>query len=127
MHLSWTFQLTPYSDNLHSILLPLSSIGLYYQSLVTSLCDVIQRKDTHISTLQEKLKDSGGQYFPRKYKDALEEFDQDKWRDEQRNGIRQGQGRMDIGGFERWEEVGQEEKLDWEAVVNVLGEDNEKV
>ena len=104
-----------------SIISPLARTGLYYHSLVMGLYDVIRQKDTHIVALQDKLKDLGGAYFPRKYKDALDQFDGTKWRVEQRQVISE-EGESAMGVFERWEQVGEEERLDWEAVVKGLGE-----
>jgi hypothetical protein len=42
----------------------------------------------HIKTSQEKIKDVGEMYFPRKYKDALEEFDAEAWRMGERRVVR---------------------------------------
>lgn len=81
---------------------------------------MITEKDTHIKALQEKLKDLGGSYFPRKHKDALESFDEDKWRDEQRKLVARGkESGWEV--FERWGELGEDEVCDWEAVVEGLG------
>ena len=85
-----------------------------------SLLSIINEKDTHIKALEEKLQDLGGSYFPRKYKDALESFDEEKWRDEQRKLVARGkESGWEV--FERWGELGEEEVGDWEAVVEGLG------
>ena len=76
-------------------------------------------KDTHISSLQEKLKDLGGSYFPRKGRDLLEGFDVEKWRHEQRSVVREEESSV-MGVFERWGRMGVEEKMDWEDVVGGL-------
>ena len=87
-----------------------------------SLVALIREKDGHIQALQEKLHDIGGSYFPRKHKDALEEFELEKWREEKRK--EGGKGGTGWEVFERWEELGVEGVKDWEEVVGNLG--NEK-
>ena len=84
-----------------------------------NLFSVISMKDTHISSLQEKLKDLGGSYFPRKGRDLLEGFDVEEWRREQRALIRKEE--MSVREvFERWGRMAEEEKMDWEDVVGGL-------
>ena len=119
MHLSWTFTLVPHGS-ITDIVTPLARMGLYYHSLSTHLVSTIHAKDTHIKALQEKLHDLGGSYFPRKHKAALEEFDGDKWRRGERNAAREGpESGCEV--FQRWGQLGEEEALDWEAVVSGLG------
>lgn len=76
-------------------------------------------KDTHLSALQERLKDLGGSYFPRKGRDLLEGFDGDTWRREQRTVVQQEE-ESSMGVFERWGQMGEEEAMDWEAVAGGL-------
>ena len=104
-----------------SILVTLARTGLYYQSLVTSLTKIIGQKDTHISALQEKLSDLGGSYFPRKYKGALESWDADQWREDQRKRVREEE-MSGLAVFDAWREVEEDVNLDWEAVVAGLRE-----
>jgi hypothetical protein len=119
VHLSWTFTFTPHG-NLSDIVTPLARTGLYYHSLSTHLLSIISQKDVHIQSLQEKLKDLGGTYFPRKHKDALEEFNVDKWWEGERKVAREGE-ESGWEVFERWGLLGVEEGKDWEAVVSGLG------
>jgi len=118
VHLSWTFTFTPHG-NLADILTPLARTGLYYHSLTQHLLDVIAQKDVHIHALQEKLKDLGGTYFPRKHKDALDEFAADTWKEGERKVVRKGE-ESGWEVFERWGQLGEEEGKDWEAVVSGL-------
>jgi hypothetical protein len=113
IHLSWTFQLRPTGDTT-SFISPLARTGLFSYSLVRGLLDIIAEKDGHIVALQEKLKDLGGGYYPRKHRDALERFDEGKWREERRRGMGRETGwRV----FEQWGEVGEEERKDWEVIA----------
>jgi hypothetical protein len=100
-----------------SIVGVMAKAGLFYHSLMTSLLSVIEAKDGHITALKDKLKESGGCYFPRRNKDTLELFDKGKWRDLQRDGIPAETG-WEV--FERWGELGEEEILDWEGVARGL-------
>jgi hypothetical protein len=124
VHLVWIFQLNKYGDT-SVVCTPLARTGLFYLSLATSLLDVIKEKDTHIRALQEKLDDLGGSYFPRKGRNALEEFDVEKWRDKQRKAAHDGKesGR---NVFRRWGELEEDAAKDWEAVAFGLGEWNER-
>src|SRR5579862_7900724 len=118
VHLTWTFILTPYSD--FSVLLaPLARTSLFYHSLLQKLFSVIKMKDTHISSLQEKLKDLGGSYFPRKGRDLLEGFDVEKWRHEQRSVVREEESSV-MGGVGGWWGVGGGGKREWGDVVGGL-------
>jgi hypothetical protein len=124
VHLVWTFQLNKYGDT-SVIVTPLARTGLFYLSLATSLLDVIKEKDNHIRALREKLDDLGGSYFPRKGKDALEEFDVEKWRDEKRKTVHdEKEGGWSV--FRRWGELEEDTARDWEAVACGLGEWNER-
>jgi hypothetical protein len=118
------FQLDKYGDT-SAIATPLARTGLFYLSLVTSLLDVIKEKDIHIHALREKLNDLGGSYFPRKGKDALEEFDVEKWRDEQRKAVHD-ETESGWNVFRRWGELEEDAAKDWEAVACGLGDWNEK-
>jgi hypothetical protein len=95
----------------------LAKTGLFYHSLMTSLLSIINEKDVHITALKDKLKESGGSYFPRRNKDSLGLFDKKKWRELQREGIPAETG-WEV--FERWGELGEEEILDWEGVAKGL-------
>ena len=116
VHLTWTFYLLPHGD-IKDVISPLARTGLFYYSCTKSLIGVINEKDIHIQALQEKLQDSGGSYFPRKHKDALESFDEDKWRDGGRKESMEGR-ESGLEVFERWEEA---DPKDWEACVAGLG------
>ena len=66
------------------------------------------------------MKDLGGNYFTRRHKDTLEEFNVDNWRETEREIVRQSQeSRWEV--FERWGKLGEEEERDWEAVVSGIG------
>ena len=120
VHLTWTFYLLPYGDS-KSIILPLARMGLYYYDAMNSLLSIIEKKDVHLEALQEKLKDLGGSYFPRKYRGLLDFFEVEKWRDELREGVR-GEGKLSGWQlFRRWGEVDEEGRLDWEAGIQALG------
>ena len=119
VHLTWTFHLLPHSDT-KAIIGLFARTGLFYHSTTKSLLSVINEKDVHIKALQEKLSDLGGSYFPRKHRDALDSFNEDKWRDERRKQVSLGkESAWEV--FERWGELGEDEVMDWEAVVAGLG------
>jgi len=117
-HLTWTFRFLPHGD-IKDIITPLSRTALFYNSLFKSLLSIIQEKDNHIKALQEKLSDLGGSYFPRKHKHALDTFDEEKWRIDQRKQVSKEESGWDV--FQRWRELGEDGILDWEAVVSGLG------
>lgn len=96
-------------------------MGLYYHDAIFSLLSVIEKKDLHIHELQEKLKDLGGTYFPRKYKELLDALDPAKWRNEVRRGGRWEERVSGWEVFERWGEVGEEGRMDWQAGMQALG------
>jgi hypothetical protein len=87
---------------------------------MTALLSIIEKKDMHITALQEKLKDSGGSYFPRKHKTLLNSFEADEWRDELREGAK-GDRVTGLEVFKRLGEFGEEGKGDWEVNVAALG------
>ena len=118
--MTWTFYLLPHGD-IKSIILPLARMGLFYHDAMDSLLSIIQKKDVHLVALQEKLKDLGGSYFPRKYRGLLDSFEVEKWRDELRDGVK---GEQRVSGWEvfrRWGEVDEDGRMDWEAGIQALG------
>jgi hypothetical protein len=69
------------------------------------------------------LSDLGGSYFPRKHKDALDTFDEEKWRMDQRKQVsKDKESGWEV--FQRWRDLREDGILDWEAVVSGLGEWN---
>jgi hypothetical protein len=109
------------------VLCTLARTALFYESLVVRLSTIVNQKDTHLAALQEKLKDLGGSYFPRKNKAALEQFDIDAWREEQRKRVddEQTSGR---GIFEAWADIDDATILDWQALAKgIHGWDGELV
>lgn len=119
MHLAWTFYFVPQGD-IKSLVIPLARLGLFYHDAMTALLSIIEQKDVHITALREKLNESGAKYIPRKHKPLLDFFEEDKWRDELRNGAK-GDSVTGLDVFKRWGEFGEEGKIDWEASVDVLG------
>jgi hypothetical protein len=115
VHLVWTFQPHTYGDKA-TVATPLARMGLFYFSLSASLLDVIREKDTHIRALREKLIDLGGSYFPRKGRDALEDFDVEKWKDERRKAVHE-EKETGLSVFKRWGELEEDVTKDWEAVA----------
>jgi hypothetical protein len=95
-------------------------MGLFYYDAMMALLSIIEKKDVHITALREKLKDSGANYLPRIHKALLDSFEEDKWRDELRNGAK-GDSVTGLEVFKRWGEFGEEGKMDWEASVEALG------
>jgi hypothetical protein len=124
VHLSWHFICVPEGSILDSLISPLARTNVYYNGLISALESIISQKDVHIRSLQEKLQDLGGNYFPRKNKDSLEKFDPGEWRRGKRGALEGKESGWDV--FERWGDViGDEEREDWEAVVGGLtGWDN---
>lgn len=115
VHLIWTFELHSYGDK-STVVTPLARMGLFYLSLSTTLFDVIREKDTHIAALREKLSELGGSYFPRKGKGALEGFEVEKWKDEQRKAVHE-EKETGLNVFKRWGELEEDVTKDWEAVT----------
>jgi len=100
--------------------MPFARIGLYYHAQTKQLSSTIAQKDVHIRALQEKLKDLGGSYFPRKHRDALQEFDVEGWVEAERKMAKEGkESGWEV--FERWGKLGDQEGADWEAVACGLG------
>jgi len=96
-------------------------MGLYYYDAMNSLLSIIEKKDVHLAALQEKLKDLGGSYFPRKYRGLLDSFEAERWRDGLREGVK-GEGKLSGWQlFRRWGEVDEEGRMDWEAGMQALG------
>jgi hypothetical protein len=104
-----------------SIITPYARIGLFYITQLKSLLSEILVKDMHIKALQEKLSESGGSYFPRKHKYALDSFDETAWREKSRKEVsKQKESGWEV--FEQWSKVGEVEIEDWDAVVAGLGQ-----
>jgi hypothetical protein len=95
-------------------------MGLYYHSTMESLLSIISEKDIHLKALQEKLSDFDGSYFPRKYKTALETFEPEKWREQQRKLASDAKETV-WEMFKRWGTLDEEVWSDWESVVNGIG------
>jgi hypothetical protein len=106
--------------DIKSLVIPMARMGVFYHDAMSALLAIIEKKDVHITALQEKLKDSGGNYFPRKHKVLLDPFEADKWMDELRNGAK-GDRVTGLELFKRWGEFGEEGKMDWEVSVEALG------